>query len=545
MADKSSILKQLKSNVLFKGIDEPALKSLLQNVKELKFKAGEMIFDDASRGEHLYLLQSGKVKICKTTKFGNESVLATIDTGDFFGELELIDNKPRSARAVAISDSHVICFGKKDFNNLLSTNHVYTTNLLHKLSLRLRSINSTFLTQVERNLEESKSQLDKMNKLIEATKTVNSSLDTDKLLELILNTSTSTVQADRGTLYLIDSLKGELWSKVLQGAMKVEIRLPIGKGIAGFVAQTGETINIPDAYSDARFNPEIDKATGYRTKTILCMPMKNKDGKIIGVFQLLNKVSGPFTKEDEEFINALSIHASIAVENAQLAQKMVQNESLSAVGRMAGTIIHDIKNPMGTIRVYAQVIEGKAKDKDEEIRKHSQEIIRQVDRFVAMTQEILDFSRGVSSMNIQEIDFGELLEAVLMFIEKDLTKRKVKLIKNLQFSGNVKVDQDKLMRVFYNIAGNAADAMPDGGQLTVNSMAKDGTVVIEFVDSGSGMPPEVKARIFEPFVTHGKKHGTGLGMAIVKKVMDDHKGKIEIESELGKGTTIRLLIPMN
>jgi signal transduction histidine kinase len=117
-------------------------------------------------------------------------------------------------------------------------------------------------------------------------------------------------------------------------------------------------------------------------------------------------------------------------------------------------------------------------------------------------------------------------------------------VRETRFKGKVKLDQDKVVRVFYNIASNARDAMPQGGKLTVRTEAADGFVKVEFVDTGSGMPEEVKKKIFEPFMTYGKKHGTGLGMAIVKKVIDDHKGKIEIDSEMGKGTTIRMLFPV-
>jgi two-component system NtrC family sensor kinase len=192
--------------------------------------------------------------------------------------------------------------------------------------------------------------------------------------------------------------------------------------------------------------------------------------------------------------------------------------------------------------VYAQVM--KKKSGNEEAAKLADEMIHQVDRFVNMTQEILDFSRGVSSLNMQEYDFNEVMEGVLNFIEKDLTKNNITLIRKNEFRGRAVLDQDKLVRVFYNIASNARDAMPQGGTLTVSTAPSgDGFVKVEFTDTGTGMPEEVKKRIFEPFMTYGKKHGTGLGMAIVKKVIDDHKGKIEIDSELGKGTTIRILLP--
>jgi len=455
--------------------------------------------------------------------------------------LGVVDGRERSARATCMESTTVYALSRKDFEHLLNTNTTVAMNVLRELTSRLRQANDNIVQQLESQRKTSEVRLAKLQQLIEASKIVNSTLDLDKLLGLILGAAVKSIDADRGTVYLVDSIKLELWSKVAQGENMVEIRLPIGKGIAGYVAQTGETINIPDAYNDPRFNPDVDKRTGYRTRNMLCMPMKNKDAKIIGVFQLLNKNEGVFTADDEHFIDAFSAHASIAIENARMAQEMVSNERLSAVGRMASTIIHDIKNPMGTLRVYAQVM--KRKSGNEEAAKLADEMIHQVDRFVNMTQEILDFTRGVSSMNIQELEFGEVMSSVLDFIEKDLTKNNVQLVRQTEFSGKVNLDQDKMVRVFYNIASNSRDAMPQGGSLTVKTVRDNGFVRIEFTDTGSGMPDEVKKRIFEPFMTYGKKHGTGLGMAIVKKVIDDHKGKIEIDSEMGKGTTIRIVIP--
>ena len=116
--------------------------------------------------------------------------------------------------------------------------------------------------------------------------------------------------------------------------------------------------------------------------------------------------------------------------------------------------------------------------------------------------------------------------------------------KFVQFKGIVDLDQDKIVRMFYNIASNARDAMPQGCILTVTTIGQNGYVRIDFTDTGTGMPEEVKKRIFEPFMTYGKKHGTGLGMSIVKKVIEDHKGTIEINSVMGKGTTITMYLPI-
>jgi K+-sensing histidine kinase KdpD len=538
----SNAEEALRSSTIFKGLSQEELKTIAPRLTREEYPADAVLVDLNARVDRVYLIAQGKVKISRFTTYNEETTLNILSVGNIVGEFGVVDERGRSAKATCLEPTVVYAFLSKDFDHLLTSNTTISRNLLREFTLRLRQANDNIINQLDVERSHTEAQLEKLSKLVEASKSVNSTLDLDKLLGLILDAAVKSTEADRGTVYLIDSIKQELWSKVFGGENMVEIRLPLGKGIAGHVAQAGVTINIPDAYADPRFNPDVDKRTGYRTNNILCMPMKNKDGTIIGVFQLFNKPHGPFTPDDEHFVDAFSTHASIAIENARLAQEMVANERLSAVGRMASTIIHDIKNPMGTLRVYAQVM--KKKSGNEEAGKLADEMIHQVDRFVNMTQEILDFTRGVSSTNIQELDFGETMSAVLDFIEKDLSKNNVKLLRDAQYKGILKMDQDKMVRVFYNIASNARDAMPQGGSLTVSTGPSEGYVKIEFTDTGTGMPEEVKKKIFEPFMTYGKKHGTGLGMSIVKKVIDDHKGKIEIDSEMGKGTTIRILLPL-
>ncbi|MEX0602955.1 MAG: GAF domain-containing protein, partial [Bacteroidota bacterium] len=136
----------------------------------------------------------------------------------------------------------------------------------------------------------------RLESLIEASQLLNTTLELDKLLKLILELATGNLNADRGTIYLLDHEKQELWSKVLKGKELVEIRLKIGTGIAGHVAKSGKTVNLKDAWKDKRFFSGFDIRSGFQTKTMLCMPMKNRKGKIIGVFQILNKARGAFSR---------------------------------------------------------------------------------------------------------------------------------------------------------------------------------------------------------------------------------------------------------
>lgn len=146
----------------------------------------------------------------------------------------------------------------------------------------------------------------------------------DKLMQTIAEEARDAVQADRCTVFLYDPQTDELWSKVALGLGSRELRFNASQGLAGHVFRTGETINIKDAYCDPRFNKEIDSQTGYRTKTILCMPIKNIEQKIIGVFQILNKLSGFFTRKDEDILVAIGSSAGISIENAKLFARQTE-----------------------------------------------------------------------------------------------------------------------------------------------------------------------------------------------------------------------------
>ena len=329
-----SAFERLRLNILLENIEDEQFEAIRPRLQERHYIAGEVILEDENEGSELHLILEGRVKVTRHTRFGDEHRIALLHTGDFFGELSMIDGRPRSGRATAVDDSVTYVLGKRDFDWLLQESHPFALRLLLVISIRLRSQNDHFIQELERSTRHLVTDVRRLERVIEASKVINSALDLDELLKVILDIALKIVDGENGTVYLVDEKKNELWSKVLEASKPVNIRLPIGKGVAGYVAATGDTLNIPDAYLDARFNPAVDKRTGYHTKTILCMPMKNKDGKIIGVFQLLNKRDGVFTSEDENAINALSIHAAIAIEKARLyaeeRDKIALEKELSA-----------------------------------------------------------------------------------------------------------------------------------------------------------------------------------------------------------------------
>lgn len=179
-----------------------------------------------------------------------------------------------------------------------------------------------------------------LNAMLSVTEYMSLSTDLDHLLRRIVDELVETINADRGTLYLVDGERGQLVSRVLHadtGALE-EIRLRIGEGIAGWVAETGRVLNIPDARGDARFNPQFDEMSGYRSETILAAPMRDQQRQIIGVVQLINKRGGPFSVRDERLLSAMTSQAAISIENANLYEEHLKQQLINRDLEMARTI---------------------------------------------------------------------------------------------------------------------------------------------------------------------------------------------------------------
>ena len=188
--------------------------------------------------------------------------------------------------------------------------------------------------------QEKDKRINQLSLLFEATRLLNSTLDLAELLELILKIARTEVKAERGTVFLVDGKRKELWSIAASGLDHQEIRIPFGKGIAGQVAATGVMVNTEDAYSLEAFDPAFDQRLNYRTKSLLSLPIRHHSGEIVGVLQLLNAQGGKFTPEDVGFLNKLSGHMAMALENAQMHRDTMEKQRLERELSLARSIQH-------------------------------------------------------------------------------------------------------------------------------------------------------------------------------------------------------------
>jgi putative methionine-R-sulfoxide reductase with GAF domain len=167
----------------------------------------------------------------------------------------------------------------------------------------------------------------RLHLLLDMTRRLLRTTQLEDLLRLLTETTVWLANAESATIYLVDRAKSELWSEVTMGTQVGEIRLPLGVGIAGTVAVTGEPVNVTDPYADPRFHPSIDRRTGRRTRNLLTVPMTGQDGRILGVFQVVNKKGGPFGVDDLEILSALAASASIAIEHALSSRPGVEKQT--------------------------------------------------------------------------------------------------------------------------------------------------------------------------------------------------------------------------
>lgn len=270
------------------------------------------------------------------------------------------------------------------------------------------------------------------------------------------------------------------------------------------------------------------------------------DEKLTLLMVLGGKISGDiFTNEDVNLLNTISVQTAIALKNARLYQQKINSERLASIGMMSATFAHEVRNPLTSLKTFAQLMPEKYNDF--EFRDtFSKIVVGEIEKIDGLISDLLDFSSNKKPIRINNINLTELLDKIVDYVKGKLEFEKSKIVVEKNYSGDVismSGDEVKLKQAFSNIIINGCQAMHGEGVLRINikNNGKHFDVIVE--DTGEGIHPEDLSKIFDPFITT-KERGIGLGLAISKRVIEDHKGKIHIKSQLSKGTTFTISLPV-
>ncbi|HSB71259.1 MAG TPA: GAF domain-containing protein [Candidatus Methylomirabilis sp.] len=408
-----------------------------------------------------------------------------------------------------------------------------------------------------------RTNLDRLSRFMRIGAAISSELDLDALLRTISETTSHLLQAERSTVFLVDRAQGGLWSRVAQGLEREEIRIPLSAGIAGMVASTGTPVRISDAHTDPRFNPEVDRRTGYQTRSILCVPMRNPQGQVIGVFQVLNKRGGEFTPLDEQLLTSLSSQAAVAVSNAQLYDEVQRAYTqLQAVDRMKSeflnTLSHELRTPLAPILGYTEILlsGGMGALPATSIR-GIQAIDESAKRLLRMIESLLAFVRldqGEVALNREPVYISSLFARLVESFRGRVAEQKLQLgVDAAEDLPPILADPQELMTALTHLVDNATKFTPAGGTVTLGAKPVEGeggqpAVEMAVQDTGVGIPPDLQDRIFDRFYQVDSSPtrqfgGVGIGLAVVKQIIEAHGSRVLVDSEPGKGSTFRFSLP--
>lgn len=440
----------------------------------------------------------------------------------------------------------------------------------------------------ERNLSAENIYLRRIAALYEVSKAMSTTTNLDMLIQLILDLMMKETKADSASLMLVDQKEQELKIKSAVGLSPEVInsaRIKIGESISGYVVEKGEPLLLVGGVKDdKRFKNLVVKE---KVNSAIIVPLKLK-GRVIGVLNLSSYTNeNNFSEKDLQLFTIFAEQAAVMISDSQLhtelqkrllelesayerlhisQEQLLRSEKLSAVGQLAAGVAHEINNPLATLLGYVQVLQ-RGVQKDDKKYRYLEIMEGEINRVSRIVRGLLDFARQ-REPQFERLNVNEIIEDTLIITEHQLHRfHEIKIEKDLLSDiPDIFGDKAQLQQVFINLIINASQAMPQGGILKINTkmdgeveyliqkIAQENAphkVIVEFEDTGGGIPPEIQGKIFDPFfTTKDPGEGTGLGLSVAYSIVERNHGKIVIESPVckdeegkGYGTLFRIILP--
>ncbi len=396
----------------------------------------------------------------------------------------------------------------------------------------------------EPNLTELQNRIVHLEALLVVSRVLTSTLDLPTLLELIVNSAHELTDSEASSILLLDSKSGELYFEAASGGAESikRIVVPLDSSIAGWVCRSGAPLLIADTSQDQRFYKQADAESSYTTRSILAVPLKVKD-KVIGCLEAVNKrIGGTFGTDDTETLTTLAAQAAVAIQNARLFE---QSDQISEM-------VHELRTPLTGIVAYSELLMHPS-IKPEMIADSVRTIYDEATRLGNFINDFLDLARlesGRTRISNQPVDVGRLVHEVVVLMRPQVTERGLTLTDQVPPSlPMVKGDPQRLKQVLINLISNAIKYNREGGQVSVCVDVEGKHLRVQVKDTGRGIAADALPHLFEKFYrvpdAEGWAQGTGLGLSIVKQLIEAHGGRIEVESQVGVGTTMTILLPMS
>jgi len=416
------------------------------------------------------------------------------------------------------------------------------------------------------DIQHLQSRLIRREREIEAARIISESLfqhvTVDALVERALSTALQVVDATAGSVLLADTQSKKLIFRYSVGEKPVPSGTAISfdQGIAGSVFNSNQPIVIADAQKDKRHFSGIDSLTLHQTRDMIALPLKRWEGEPIGVLEILNKRNGCLDQDDLAILTLISGFSAIAIEEARLFQEA----KIAEVVRLLGDISHDVKNLLMPVLMGAGLLRDEITELCESLRSKEEEKVQTSLNLCNEAVEMLkDASKRIQD-RVKEIsdcvkgltappDFGECdIESIVADVIKTLQlmarENGVELrAEGLDQVAKIVADKRRLFNAFYNLVNNAIPEVLRGGSVTIRgeTASDQQSVSIMVADTGRGMPADVRDSLFSSRAISRKPGGTGLGTKIVKDVIDIHQGTIRVESEVNRGTTFFISLPVS
>ncbi len=387
--------------------------------------------------------------------------------------------------------------------------------------------------------------------LSEVSQMVAGELDLDSVLRSAMNAAQEAMNAEACSILLQPAGADCLTFHLVEGPQTASLAkqsLPIDdNSIAGWVAHHQEALLIPDAYQDERFNRDYDRRTGFRTRSILSAPLVAK-GKPVGVVQVLNRRDGQsFDDHDLELARAVASLIAVAIHNAEEHEARLLAERLATVGQTVAGMAHCVKNILNGLRAGSYIIDQNLSDETPDALKRGWAMVKRNMQILSdIVLDMLAYTKKRKPL-YQDCAIGDLCKDIVDLLEEQARGKNVRLETRSEIE-TVCVDESGIRRCLINLAGNAVDACADREDARVELVVEpgdgDGQFTIRVRDNGCGMGPETRDKVFDPFFSTKGGKGTGLGLAVTKKIVQEHGGTIRVGSTVGVGTEFALLLPV-